>query len=106
MTLGHVYDLDLKKNEQLIKEVIIQAQGEVSAASLKLMVCSCASLDGPGRVHQTSKRGLDKLHARSCQLSKQMSINTVGLLIRLFLCSLLMHVLVAGMIFSTNAAKT
>jgi len=30
MILGHVYDLDLKKNESLIKEVIIQAQGEVS----------------------------------------------------------------------------
>jgi hypothetical protein len=30
MTLGHVYDMDLKKNETLIKEVIIQAQGEVS----------------------------------------------------------------------------
>jgi dynein heavy chain 1 len=29
MTLGHVYDMDLKKNETLIKEVIIQAQGEV-----------------------------------------------------------------------------
>ncbi|KAK1226991.1 dynein heavy chain [Marasmius sp. AFHP31] len=30
MTLGHVYDLDLKKNENLIKEVIIQAQGEMA----------------------------------------------------------------------------
>ena len=29
MTLGNVYDMDLKKNETLIKEVIIQAQGEV-----------------------------------------------------------------------------
>lgn len=29
MTLGHVYDLDLKKNETIIKDVIIQAQGEV-----------------------------------------------------------------------------
>ena len=29
MTLGHVYDLDLKKNEGLIKDIIIQAQGEV-----------------------------------------------------------------------------
>lgn len=29
MTLGNVYDMDLKKNEVLIKEVIIQAQGEV-----------------------------------------------------------------------------
>lgn len=29
MTLGNVYDLDLRKNENLIKEVIVQAQGEV-----------------------------------------------------------------------------
>jgi len=34
MNLGHVYDLDLKKNETLIKEVIIQAQGEVSVFML------------------------------------------------------------------------
>jgi dynein heavy chain 1 len=33
MTLGHVYDMDLKKNETLIKEVIIQAQGEVRSAA-------------------------------------------------------------------------
>jgi sporulation protein YlmC with PRC-barrel domain len=32
MTLGHVYDLDLKKNEGVIKDVIIQAQGEVCKA--------------------------------------------------------------------------
>ncbi|KAF6766456.1 dynein [Ephemerocybe angulata] len=30
MTLGHVYDMDLKRNESLIKEVIIQAQGEMA----------------------------------------------------------------------------
>ncbi|THH28428.1 hypothetical protein EUX98_g5757 [Antrodiella citrinella] len=30
MTLGNVYDLDLRKNENLIKEVIIQAQGEMA----------------------------------------------------------------------------
>lgn len=30
MTLGHVYDLDLKRNETQIKEVIIQAQGEMA----------------------------------------------------------------------------
>lgn len=29
MTLGNVYDLDLKKNENPIREVIVQAQGEV-----------------------------------------------------------------------------
>ncbi|KAF8321764.1 dynein heavy chain protein 1 [Clavulina sp. PMI_390] len=30
MTLGHVYDLDLKKNEQPIRAVIVQAQGEMA----------------------------------------------------------------------------
>ncbi|KZV92126.1 dynein heavy chain protein 1 [Exidia glandulosa HHB12029] len=30
LTLGQVYDLDLKKNEALIKDVIIQAQGEMA----------------------------------------------------------------------------
>ncbi|KAG2057179.1 hypothetical protein BDR06DRAFT_1019336 [Suillus hirtellus] len=30
MTLGHVYDLDLKKNDTPIREVIIQAQGEMA----------------------------------------------------------------------------
>ncbi len=40
MTLGHVYDLDLKKNETVIKEVIIQAQGEVSQAMLITMLSS------------------------------------------------------------------
>ncbi|KAL4068381.1 dynein heavy chain and region D6 of dynein motor-domain-containing protein [Scleroderma yunnanense] len=30
MTLGHVYDLDLKKNENSIREVIVQAQGEMA----------------------------------------------------------------------------
>ena len=36
MTLGNVYDLDLKKNENLIKEVIVQAQGEVRELLLTL----------------------------------------------------------------------
>ncbi|KAF9243765.1 dynein heavy chain and region D6 of dynein motor-domain-containing protein [Melanogaster broomeanus] len=30
MTLGHVYDMDLKKNENPIREVIVQAQGEMA----------------------------------------------------------------------------
>ncbi|OCH92714.1 dynein heavy chain protein 1 [Obba rivulosa] len=30
MTLGNVYDLDLRKNENTIKEVIVQAQGEMA----------------------------------------------------------------------------
>ena len=30
MTLGQVYDLDLRKNEAIIKEVVVQAQGEMA----------------------------------------------------------------------------
>lgn len=30
MTLGQVYDLDLKRNEALIKEAVVQAQGEMT----------------------------------------------------------------------------
>ena len=39
MTLGHVYDLDLKKNEQVIKDVIIQAQGEMALEEFIKQVC-------------------------------------------------------------------
>jgi len=38
MTLGNVYDMDLKKNEALIKEVIIQAQGEVGSSKGEVRV--------------------------------------------------------------------
>jgi dynein heavy chain 1 len=38
MTLGNVYDMDLKKNEALIKEVIIQAQGEVGLSKGEICV--------------------------------------------------------------------
>jgi dynein heavy chain 1 len=30
MSLGQVYDLDLKRNESLIKEIVLQAQGEMA----------------------------------------------------------------------------
>ncbi|KAI8066635.1 dynein heavy chain [Gongronella butleri] len=30
MTIGHLWDLDLKRNEQVIKDVILQAQGEMA----------------------------------------------------------------------------
>lgn len=38
MTLGNVYDMDLKRNETLIKEVITQAQGEVMTCSSLFLV--------------------------------------------------------------------
>jgi hypothetical protein len=52
MTLGDVYDLDLKKNEQAIKEVVLQAQGEVSVAKVidqlpLLLKIDLFSSDGP-----------------------------------------------------------
>ena len=52
MTLGHVYDLDLKKNESLIKETIIQAQGEVGYLNNTLILVVIDLLkDGIGRIH-------------------------------------------------------
>jgi len=40
MTLGNVYDMDLKKNEVLIKEVIIQAQGEVCPSTGEVWIAA------------------------------------------------------------------
>ena len=57
MTLGNVYDLDLKRNEALIKEVIIQAQGEVNLNLVQdvfQFLTLYASKDGTGGIHQTS----------------------------------------------------
>lgn len=60
MTLGHVYDLDLKKNENLIKEVIIQAQGEVYYLFSGMpAVLHSFSVDGAGRIHQASQGDMD-----------------------------------------------
>lgn len=72
MTLGHVYDLDLKKNESLIKETIIQAQGEVKVLPTPSLRCSYTSSDGTGGVYQTSQGDLDQLYPRPRQLSEQM----------------------------------
>lgn len=47
MTLGNVYDMDLKKNETLIKDVIIQAQGEVGSTIYFRGVClNIVPIDG------------------------------------------------------------
>ena len=81
MTLGNVYDMDLKRNEVLIKEVIIQAQGEV----LFLLSCHCnillspiALTDGTRGVHQTSQGNLDQLYARIGSLSDEMPTHQVS----------------------------
>ena len=46
MTLGNVYDLDLKKNEIKIKDVIIQAQGEVRSLFLSFAYSTYWWIDG------------------------------------------------------------
>ncbi len=46
MTLGHVYDMDLRKNENLIKEVIIQAQGEVRQSEVRIALLLSRFADG------------------------------------------------------------
>jgi hypothetical protein len=46
MTLGNVYDLDLKKNESKIKDVIIQAQGEVCWLLLSFVYSAYWWIDG------------------------------------------------------------
>jgi sporulation protein YlmC with PRC-barrel domain len=46
MTLGNVYDLDLKKNESKIKDVIIQAQGEVCSLLLSFVYSTYWWIDG------------------------------------------------------------
>lgn len=72
MNLGHVYDLDLKKNETLIKEVIIQAQGEVgqlfSYSDTPLIILP--RLDGTRGIYQTGQGDLVKLYPRPRELPK------------------------------------
>jgi len=46
LTLGNVYDLDLKKNESKIKDVIIQAQGEVCSLLLIFVSLIYWRIDG------------------------------------------------------------
>ena len=70
MTLGHVYDMDLRKNENLIKEVIIQAQGEVRGlVPATVYYAHVFQLeDGSRGVHQASQGDMDKLHSRAGEL--------------------------------------
>ena len=82
MTLGHVYDLDLKKNENPIKEVIIQAQGEVrpTIGTLIFEGLTGCPVDGIGGVYQTGQGDMDQLHARSRQLPEQMPTHSVSIM--------------------------
>lgn len=74
MTLGHVYDLDLKKNEQVIKDVIIQAQGEMALEEFIKQVCFLL-VDFRAMLMFIGSRNLDQLYSRSGKLSEQMQID-------------------------------
>ena len=72
MTLGHVYDMDLKRNESVIKEVIIQAQGEVNISQLFRYHHLTLFTDGSRRIHQAGQRDLDELHFGFGELPNKM----------------------------------
>lgn len=77
LTLGQVYDLDLKRNETLIKDVIIQAQGEVRTRSNYVGGYLTRTSDGSGGILEAGPRNLDKLHIGPCQLPEQVSLDQV-----------------------------
>ncbi|KAF7293525.1 Dynein heavy chain protein 1 [Mycena indigotica] len=60
MTLGHVYDMDLKKNESVIKEVIIQAQGEMA---LEEYIKQCRRIRGWDDLFTKCSENLNSLTA-------------------------------------------
>jgi hypothetical protein len=78
MSLGQVYDLDLKRNESVIKEVVLQAQGEVSQ-NVRRRLPLTGGPDGIGGVPQAGSGDVDFVLARSHQLPKQMPSNQVRL---------------------------
>ena len=46
MTVGHIWDMDLRKNETAVREIITQAQGEMALEEYLKQVCFvCISVD-------------------------------------------------------------
>ena len=41
MTVGHIWDMDLRKNETPVREIITQAQGEMALEEYLKQVCFC-----------------------------------------------------------------
>ena len=40
LTLGHIWDIDLQKNEMLVKDVLLVAQGEMALEEFLKQVCA------------------------------------------------------------------
>lgn len=66
LNLGTVWDLDLSANETPLREVVVQAQGEMALEEYLRQVNSIVMKLRAG------SRDLDKLYFGSCELSKQM----------------------------------
>lgn len=82
MTLGQVYDLDLKKNETLIKDVIIQAQGEMALEEFMKDVRPCIRdrvLEKLIDISNAGSRNVDELYAGFSELSEQMPPHSVNI---------------------------
>ena len=67
LNLGTVWDLDLSANETALREVVVQAQGEMALEEYLRQVNSIVMKLRAG------SRDLDKLYFGSCELPKQMS---------------------------------
>lgn len=92
MTLNSVWNLDLKKNESIIEEVILQAQGEMALEEyLKLVrfnplksqsylvlffLCAFADLSGIFFFSLADQGNLEQLRSRSRQLPEQDSLDS------------------------------
>ena len=70
LNLGIIWDLDLAANETVLREVIVQAQGEMALEEYLRQVFIPSS----SSANQAGQRNMDELHPRPCQLSEQMSI--------------------------------
>lgn len=73
MTLGTVWDMDLKKNEGPIREVLVQASGEVALEEyIKQVRPVCARLGSQTpTLGPADQRDVDGLHPRPGQLPEQ-----------------------------------
>lgn len=71
MTLGTVWDMGLKRNEAAIKEVIVQAQGEMALEEFLKQVRSCSCSLVLSLSTRTGQGDVDWLLARPRQLPEQ-----------------------------------
>src|ERR1700727_2049790 len=105
MTLGHVYDLDLKKNESLIKDVIIQAQGEVRHVLAIRAVDLLATRWHSKNTSSRSRKSGPTIHLTSSTTRTNVGSLGAYYVLKILPCSTDPPI-EAGMTFSPSAVKT